>query len=72
MILRLQEQADMAVNAMKQAAAEASGSVESSIKSHEMFEKIAESAADIARVNMQRSTANRTTKNGHQRSIDQH
>jgi methyl-accepting chemotaxis protein len=62
MIVRLQEQANMAVTAMKQAAAETSGSVESSIKNHEMFEKIAASTADIARVNMHISTATEQQK----------
>ncbi|MBE8716302.1 methyl-accepting chemotaxis protein [Cellvibrio polysaccharolyticus] len=62
MIVRLQEQANMAVSAMKQASKETSESVNSSIKNHEMFEKIAESTADIARVNMQISTATEQQK----------
>lgn len=62
MIVRLQEQANMAVSAMKQASTETSESVASSIKNHEMFEKIAESTADIARVNMQISTATEQQK----------
>lgn len=62
MIIRLQEQANMAVSAMKQASTETSESVASSIKNHEMFEKIAESTADIARVNMQISTATEQQK----------
>lgn len=62
MIASLQAQADTAVKAMQQAATETSSSVASSIKNDEMFEKIAASAANIAKVNLQISTATEQQK----------
>lgn len=62
MIINLQHQADTAVAAMQQAASETALSLEASVKNHGMFEQIAVSAADIARVNSQISTATEQQK----------
>lgn len=62
MIINLQHQADTAVAAMQQAASETALSLDASVKNHGMFEQIAVSAADIARVNSQISTATEQQK----------